>query len=171
MENSTDRGAWQATGHRVTKSQDTTEQLTLSLSDGRHAQGKAAGEGYRTSMSSPGTSSSQCHDVVTSLKALGILLYGGFVEVSLHRHRSLPTSRGNPKHRGFYYCLILPPLLGKEHAIQPPLADLFLPSLIGTSLVAQLVKNPAAVWETWVLSLGWEDPLEKGMATPCSILA
>ena len=33
------------------------------------------------------------------------------------------------------------------------------------SLVAQLVKNPPAVWETWVQSLGWEDPLEKGKAT------
>ena len=30
------------------------------------------------------------------------------------------------------------------------------------SLVAQLIKNPSAVWETWVRSLGWEDPLEKG---------
>ena len=39
------------------------------------------------------------------------------------------------------------------------------------SLVAQLVKNPPAMWETWVLSLGWEDPLEKGMATHSSILA
>ena len=29
------------------------------------------------------------------------------------------------------------------------------------SLVAQLVKNPPAMWETWVQSLGWEDPLEK----------
>ena len=38
------------------------------------------------------------------------------------------------------------------------------------SLVAQLVKNPPAVRETWVWSLGWEDPLEKG-ATHCSILA
>ena len=27
--------------------------------------------------------------------------------------------------------------------------------------MAQLVKNPAAMWETWVLSLGWEDPLER----------
>ena len=39
------------------------------------------------------------------------------------------------------------------------------------SLVAQLVKKPPAVWETWVRSLGWEDPLEKGMATHSSILA
>ena len=33
-------------------------------------------------------------------------------------------------------------------------------------MVAQLVKNLPAVWETWVRSLGWKDPLEKGMATP-----
>ena len=39
------------------------------------------------------------------------------------------------------------------------------------SLVTQLVKNLPAMWETWVLSLGWEHPLEKGMATPSSILA
>ena len=39
------------------------------------------------------------------------------------------------------------------------------------SLVAQLVKNPPAMRETWVWSLGWEDPLEKGMATHSSILA
>ena len=39
------------------------------------------------------------------------------------------------------------------------------------SLVAQLVKNPPAMQETWVRSLGWEDPLEKGTATHSSILA
>ena len=39
------------------------------------------------------------------------------------------------------------------------------------SLVAQLVKNLPAMYETWVRSLGWEDPLEKGMATHSSILA
>ena len=38
-------------------------------------------------------------------------------------------------------------------------------------LVAQLVKNPPTMWETWVWSLGWEDPLEKGKATHSSILA
>ena len=37
--------------------------------------------------------------------------------------------------------------------------------------VAQMVKNLPAMWETWVRSLGWEDPLEKGMATHSSILA
>ena len=39
------------------------------------------------------------------------------------------------------------------------------------SLVAQLVKNPRAMQETWVLSLDWEGPLEKGTATHSSILA
>ena len=38
-------------------------------------------------------------------------------------------------------------------------------------MVAQLVKNPPAMQETWVRSLGWEHPLEQGMATHCSILA
>ena len=36
--------------------------------------------------------------------------------------------------------------------------------------MAQLVKNPPAMQETWVRSLGWEDPLEKGKATHSSIL-
>ena len=39
------------------------------------------------------------------------------------------------------------------------------------TLVTQLVKNPCAMQETWVRSLGWEDPLEKGTATHSSILA
>ena len=39
------------------------------------------------------------------------------------------------------------------------------------SLVAQLVKNPTTMRETWVRSLGWEDPLEEGKATHSSILA
>ena len=37
--------------------------------------------------------------------------------------------------------------------------------------MAQLIKNLPTMWETWVRSLGWEDPLEKGMATHFSILA
>ena len=39
------------------------------------------------------------------------------------------------------------------------------------SLVTQLIKNLPTVWETWVRSLDWEDPLEKGKATHSSILA
>ena len=41
----------------------------------------------------------------------------------------------------------------------------------GSSLLAQTVKNPRAKQETWVRSLGWEDPLEKEMAALSSILA
>ena len=43
--------------------------------------------------------------------------------------------------------------------------------VLGASLVAQIVKNPPAMQETLVQSLGWEDPLEKGMATRSCILA
>ena len=39
------------------------------------------------------------------------------------------------------------------------------------SLVAQLVKNLPAMWESWVRSLGWEDPLEEGMTTHSGIPA
>ena len=41
----------------------------------------------------------------------------------------------------------------------------------GASLVAQTVKNPSAMWENWVQSLGWEDPLEEGTGTHSSSLA
>ena len=39
------------------------------------------------------------------------------------------------------------------------------------SAVAQMVKNQPAMWETWVRSLGWKDPMEEGMETHSSILA
>ena len=41
----------------------------------------------------------------------------------------------------------------------------WLPTICWASLVAQMVKNLPAVWETWIRSLGQEDPLEKEMAT------
>ena len=44
-------------------------------------------------------------------------------------------------------------------------------NIAGASVVAQSVKNLLAVQETWVRSLGWEDPLEKKMATHSSIIA
>ena len=40
-----------------------------------------------------------------------------------------------------------------------------------TSLVAQIIKNPPAIWGTWVRSLGWEDALEEGMTAHSSRLA
>ena len=47
----------------------------------------------------------------------------------------------------------------------------YIPFTFRASLVAQLVKYLPAMWEPWVRSLGWEDPLEKGKATHSSILA
>ena len=47
----------------------------------------------------------------------------------------------------------------------------FLRALCWVSLVAQMVKNLPAMKETWVWSLGWEDPLEEEMTTHSSILA
>ena len=44
-------------------------------------------------------------------------------------------------------------------------------SYLGASPVARLVKNLPAMWETWVQSLGWKTPLEKGMVTHFNILA
>ena len=41
----------------------------------------------------------------------------------------------------------------------------------GSPHSSQLVKNPPAMWETWVWSLGWENPQEKGMANHSSMLA
>ena len=38
------------------------------------------------------------------------------------------------------------------------------------SLEAQMVKNPPEMWETWVQSLGWEDPLQEGMPNQHNIL-
>ena len=50
------------------------------------------------------------------------------------------------------------------HRIERPLIELII------KLVAQMVKNLPAMQQIWVRSLGWEDPLEKGMATHSSIL-
>ena len=60
------------------------------------------------------------------------------------------------------------PFLGQEDALERDRLPL---QYSWASLVAQLVKNASAMQETWVRSLGWEDSLEKGMATHSSILA
>ena len=52
-----------------------------------------------------------------------------------------------------------------------PFSRLIIKYFLRTPLVAQTVKNLHAMRETWVQLLGWEDPLEKGMATHSSILA
>ena len=64
----------------------------------------------------------------------------------------------------FAYLVHLVWLLLRESAMSNTL-------LTNVSLVAQAVKNPPAMWETWVQSLGCEDPLKEGMATHSSTLA
>ena len=57
-------------------------------------------------------------------------------------------------------------------ALQPVLEAVASPvSLLLGSVIAQLIKNPPTMRETWIRFLGWEDPLEKGKATHSSILA
>ena len=59
------------------------------------------------------------------------------------------------------------PMLGRS----PGEGISYPPQYSWASLVAQLVKNPPAMWEICVQSLGWEDPLEKGKASHSSSLA
>ena len=64
--------------------------------------------------------------------------------------------------------------IGEVRQVEPkglPWVSAFNRYLLYEVLVAQMVQNLLAMQETWVQSLGWEDPLEKGMATHCSILA
>ena len=71
-----------------------------------------------------------------------------------------------------FLCSIFFFLPPKTKELNFDLSILLLPYLlVQTSIVAQLVKNPPAVWETWVQSLGWEDPREKGKPTQSSMLA
>ena len=62
-------------------------------------------------------------------------------------------------------------LLKKQAGSLCLLPIFFLPFCSRASLVAQLIKNSPAMWDTWVRYLGWEDPLEKGKAAQSSILA
>ena len=64
-----------------------------------------------------------------------------------------------------------PSCLGLTFPSQMSLAIRPLIVSLRASLVAQMVKNPPAMLETWVWSLGWEDALKKGTATHSSILA
>ena len=61
--------------------------------------------------------------------------------------------------------------LPAEHSANTGLTDRFRICVPQASPVAQTVKNPPAMQETWVQSLGQEDPLQKEMATNFSILA
>ena len=69
-------------------------------------------------------------------------------------------------------CLYLFITILRIYLVQDyPVLYMIMVMLNQASLVAQMVKNPLAMWKTWALSLGRGKPLEKGMATHSSILA
>ena len=69
--------------------------------------------------------------------------------------------------------VIMPSLLMRKQRLMPVGKEVAKIAVKGSwaVLVAQMVKNLPAMWETWAHSLGWEDPLEEGTATHCNILA
>ena len=77
-------------------------------------------------------------------------------------HRSL-LQTSSPKQLLICFVSLILPFL--------EIAHLVFCVWLWASVVAQMVKNLPAMWETWIPSLGWEDPLEKGTATHSSILA
>ena len=100
-------------------------------------------------------------------------LKGGML-VCWGSHNKAPTTENNskvyfltvlearsPRARNWHVWILWSPLSLASYSLQYSWA----------SLVAQLVKNPPAMWETWVRSLSLEDPLEKGKTTRSSILA
>ena len=104
-----------------------------------------------------------------------ILLYWG------NKHRQCLTVLEQQACKSQSYYI---PSAGSESSFDSALCVFFVPEprlknspdfryiiLMRASLMAQMVKNLPAMWETWVRSLGGEDPLEKRMATHSSILA
>ena len=89
---------------------------------------------------------------------------GGIAQNLLESHWRR-RCQGSPAWRG-----VIPVKLATEPP-KPPYRKRLASETARTSLVAQLVQNPPAVQETWVRSLGWEDPLEKGKASHARILA
>ena len=71
----------------------------------------------------------------------------------------------------FFLYVPISKVLKFNYILLHPCLELVTFSFNKSSLIAQLVKDPPAIQETWVLSLGWEDPLKKGMSTYSSILA
>ena len=105
----------------------------------------------------------------------------GIFQASIREQVAISFSRGSSQTKdwtGVPLCLLhwqtgsLPTgPLRKAPMSTPERAAVQLASAWWVSLVAQRVKNLPAMWETWVQSPGWDDPLEEGMAAHSSILA
>ena len=91
----------------------------------------------------------------------------------MRKEKEKRKGRLQPVQMGYLGLMISKYLLSTCHCqIPPQVTVLGIPyHLQQASLVAQIVKNPPAMQKAWVRSLGREDPLEKGMATPSRILA
>ena len=106
--------------------------------------------------------------MVKNLPAVQETRFNSWIRKICWRRDRLPT----PVFLGFPGASI-----GKEFGLIPGLGRStregigYPPYYSLASLVAQLVKNLPAMWKTLVQPLGWEDPLEKGTATPSNILA
>ena len=116
-------------------------------------------------------------DVYSSSKFLGFSLWIlsylsmdeslNILQLQLHRDGRLPGSSAGKESTCNAGDPNSIPALGR-----PPGEDTGYPLKYSwASLVAQMVQNLPAMWETWVQSLGWEDPLEEGMATHSSVLS
>ena len=91
----------------------------------------------------------------------------GILQVSKLERVAMPSSResSQPTDRNFVS------LASRFFIISDTLEALKRIYLMYNTYLAQMVKNPPAMWEAWVRSLGWEDPLERGEATHSCILA
>ena len=102
------------------------------------------------------------------------LLSSGF-RVSQHwaQRAHLWNGPGNPTQWKVQIWVIALSLLAKTWYVVSTsyLSVIIILMIVGLPLVAQMVKRLPTMWETWVQTLGWEDPLEKEMATHSSILA
>ena len=107
----------------------------------------------------------QCHLFGICCQVPGKHPWRGGIAQNLLESHWRRRCQGSPAWRG-----VIPVKLTTEPP-KPPYHKRLASETTRTSLVAQLVKNPPAVQETWVRSLGWEDPLEKGKASHARILA
>ena len=92
------------------------------------------------------------------------MLYSIVLVSAKHQHESATGQRA------FFFLTMGAILVKASWSLLFLLSDAVFPSRLA-SLLAGLIKNMPAMLETWVQSLGWEDPLEKGNATHSSILA
>ena len=111
-----------------------------------------------------------CNCINLNNGSKSLLLYNIHFIVQIRGHQTFCKASGS-EYFGFAGKQALAPIQFHLAAQRQPQATQVSLGLNESSLVAQLAKDPPAMWEAWVHSLGWEDPLEKGRATHSSILA